>query len=339
MGVSLRKTDDGPWVPVGEWFEQLVELPRALLEFENNNNVALTKILLAVPSRSLVSNAVAWGFSKYAFENPQIPPESSPIANILPIPVGTKVRLTFPIGRGVNSKQFSESRSFRNTIVGIFQGAALSGALVKANVDVNGERQHLGLTSAVRFSIESDKTPQGSYFEPIYSGADERAARRNFFNSQQNPQALFLTEIGAFQEELDFSFIEPSLVNALGEESLKLDVAVRIDRFSNDRYSHFINVWENAKEFDDFAPELSKVIDAFNLVVLDGNLSLDLLAQNEYLRHAKVLGVFETGRNLIQERGASAFLGEAMYSSPIKDFESLLKWRAPDGIKIWGWSQ
>lgn len=80
------------------------------------------------------------------------------------------------------------------------------------------------------------------------------------------------------------------------------------------------------------------MLKAFNLIVLDGNLALDQLSQNENFRHSKVLGVFETGRNLIQERGAAGFLGEAMYSSPIDDFEKLLDWRAPDGIKIWGWS-
>lgn len=335
--MSLRKTEGGRWVPVGEWFERLVELPRALLEFENENNIALTRILLAVPSRSLVSNAIGWGFSKYAFENPQVPADFKPITDILSLQVGTKVRLAFPIGKGVNSKQSSESRSYRNTIVGIFQGAIPSGALLKTTVEVNGERKQLGLTRAVRFSLESDKTPQGTYFEPIYSGNDENAARRNFFNSQQNPQALFLTEVGSFQEELKFSFFEPGLLKSLGQESLKLEEAVRIDRFSNDRFSHFINVWENVKDFHVLSSELSQIMDAFNLVVLDGNEALDLLAQNENLRRAKVLGVFETGLNRVQERGVSAFLGEAMYSSPIKDFEKILKWRAPDGIKIWGW--
>lgn len=338
MGVSLRKTVDAAWVPVGEWFERLVELPKALLEFETKNNVALKRILLAVPSRSLVSNAISWGLSKYAFENPQEPAESFPIEDIMSLQKGTKVRLIFPVGKGVNSKKFSESKSHRNTIVGNFQAAVRSGALFKTTVEVNGESKLLGLTQAVRFSIEDNKTPQGSYFEPIYTGNDEKAARRNFFNSQQNPQALVLTETGPFQEELTFSFAEASLLEALGEESLNLEEAVRIDRFSDDKHSHFVNVWENVKDFDAVAPELSKMLEAFNLIVLDGNLALDQLAQNENFRHSKVLGVFETGRNLIQERGAAAFLGEAMYSIPIDDFEELLDWRAPDGIKIWGWN-
>jgi hypothetical protein len=338
MAVSLRKTADGAWVPVGEWFERLVELPKALLEFETKNNVALKRILLAVPSRSLVSNAIGWGFSKHAFENPHEPAESFPISEVLALPKGTKVRLMFPIGKGVNSKQFSESRSHRNTIVGVFQGAVASGALLRTTVEVNGKSEDLNLTKAVRFSMENEKTPQGKYFEPIYTGKDEKAARRNFFNSQQNPQALFLTEIGSFQEELTFSFAEPSLFEALGEDNLNLQEAVRIDRFSNDKHSHFVNVWENVKDFDALAPELSRMLKAFNLIVLDGNLALDQLSQNENFRHSKVLGVFETGRNLIQERGAAGFLGEAMYSSPIEDFEKLLDWRAPDGIKIWGWS-
>lgn len=205
-------------------------------------------------------------------------------------------------------------------------------------MEVNGKSEDLNLTKAVLFSMENEKTPEGKYFEPIYTGKDEKAARRNFFNSQQNPQALIFTEIGSFQEELTFSFAEPSLYEALGEENLNLEEAVRIDRFSNDKHSHFVNVWESVKDFDSLAPELSKIIQAFKLIVLDGNLALDLLAQNGNLRHCKVLGVFETGRNLIQERGAAAFLGEAMYSSPIEDFEKLLDWRAPDGIKIWGWS-
>lgn len=338
MGVSLRKTADSAWVPVGEWFERLVELPKALLEFETKNNVALKRVLLAVPSRSLVSNAISWGFSKYAFENPQEPAESFPIEGALSLQKGTKVRLIFPIGRGVNSKHFSDSKSHRNTIVGIFQAAVRAGALLKTTVEINGESKLLGLTQGVRFSIENDKTPQGSYFEPIYTGKDEKAARRNFFNSQQNPQALVLTEIGSFQEELTFSFAEPSLFEALGQDNLNLEEAVRIDRFSNDKHSHFVNVWENVKDFDALSPELSKMLKAFNLIVLDGNLALDLLSQNENFRQCKVLGIFETGRNLIQERGAAAFLGEAMYSRPIDDFEKLLDWRAPDGIKIWGWS-
>lgn len=339
MVVSLRKTTDSAWVPVGEWFERLVQLPKALIEFETKNNVALKKIFLAVPSRSLVSNAIGWGFSKYAFENPQEPAASFPISDVQALAVGTKVRLIFPIGKGVNSKQFSESRSHRNTIVGIFKGAVVSGAFLRTTVEINGKREDLNLTKVVEFSIEDERTPQGKYFEPIYTGKDEKAARRNFFNSQQNPQALILTEIGSFQEELTFSFAEPSLFEALGEENLNLEEAVRIDRFSNDKHSHFVNVWENVKDFDALAPEISKMLKAFNLVVLDGNFALDQLAQNENLRRSKVLGVFETGRNLIQERGAATFLGEAMYSTPIENFEKLLDWRAPDGIKIWGWSK
>lgn len=325
-------------MPVGEWFERLVELPRALIEFEAKHQVKLKRTLLAVPSRSLVVNAIAWGYSKLAFENPQPAAESYPILDILGIPSGTKVRLIFMVGRGVNSKNTIAGGASRQTSVGVYKGAVQERALLKTSFEVKGVTTNLNLAPGVRFSLEEDVTPEGNYWEPVYAGKDEKALRRNFFNSQQNPQSLIFTEEMAFTEELKFQFQEPSLFEALGVSSLSFEEATRLDQLTHDKHSHFINTWENYKDYDNAEKELNKSIHAYKLVILDGNVAVDHLAQKDALRNVPLLGIFETGRNKIQDRGSAAFLGEAMYSKPIQDFEELLSWKAPDGIKIWGWS-
>lgn len=336
--MSLKRTVDGHWVPVGEWFERLVELPRALIEFEAKNQVQLKRTLLAVPSRSLVVNAIAWGYSKLAFDNPKPAAQSYPISELQGIATGTKVRFIFPVGRGVKSRNTIAGGTSRQTSVGFFKGAVQERSLLKTSFEVNGVTTSIGLAPGVRFSLEEDVTPEGIYWEPVYAGKDEKALRRNYFNSQQNPQSLIFTEEIAFKEELAFQFQEASLFEALGVSSLSFEEATRLDQLTHDKHSHFINTWENYKDFDNAERELDQRLQAYKLVILDGNVAVDHLAQKDALRNIPLLGIFETGRNKIQDRGSAAFLGEAMYSKPIQDFETLLSWKSPDGIKIWGWS-
>jgi hypothetical protein len=329
MSVSLRKSEGAPWVRVGEWFERLVELPNALIEFEENNKIKPKRILLAVPSRSLVANALSWGFSKHAFDNPQAVAESFPVSNLLEVEPGFKLRLVFPVGLGETERQIR---------VGTLVSCHRDGDFVRAQIETKSITKTWRLIPKVTYSLEDAASPEGNYWEPLDVSVNDKAARRNFFNSQQNPQALIFTEIGAYQEELNFSFAEPSLFEDLGVQSLNFEEAARVDRLSDDRHSHFVNTWENLADIDRVMPEITRLLSAHRIVILDGNLALEALSQHESFRDSRVLGIFETGRNLIQERGAAAFLGEAMYSEPISDFESMLRWKAPDGIKIWGWA-
>jgi hypothetical protein len=181
-------------------------------------------------------------------------------------------------------------------------------------------------------------TPEGDYWEPLETGKGEEVAKLNFFNSQQNPQALFLTESTSFQEELEFNFQEPSLLKELSVSGLTFEQANRLDQFTNDKHSHFINTWENFRKFDTYSTNLTKQLGVFNFVVLDGNPALDSLAQRDELRDAAIIGIFDTGQKTLQSRGARSFLGEAMYSEPISNFGEVLGWQSPEGIRIWGWA-
>jgi hypothetical protein len=328
MGVSLRKSPEDTWVAVGEWFELLVKLPEALIQYESDHNQELKRIFLAVPNRSLVANAISWGLSAHAFKNPKAPTPYFDIQDILNIEAGTRVRLIFPVFQGESRRQIR---------VGTLMSSHQSGNLMKITLQTNSSPRQLNLVPGVRFSIADKDVPDGDYWERFHSGSDDKSARLNFFNQQQNPQAFIFTEQGLYEEELTYSFMEPSLFDALGVSKLRLGEAVRADQFSDDRHSHFVNTWENFKHFDAVVENLAKVLESYKFIILDGNMAVETLSQKAVLRSSKVIGIFETGRNLLQERGASTFLGEAMYSQPIENFEHSLGWKAPDGIRIWGW--
>lgn len=329
MTVSLRNSDDNKWVMVGTWFQQLAELPSAFLDYQESSNPKVKRILLAVPSRSLVATAIAWGFSKHAFENPASHSASFPAATLVDVAEGTKVRIVFPVHRTLPKRQIR---------VGKIVNVSVTGRLIYVELMTNESSTKWALLPSATYSLASEATPEGDYWETLEVGSTKEVAKRNFFNFQQNPQALFLTEAGAFFEELRFQFREPSLLEELSVNELSFEQANRLDRFTDDKFSHFINTWETFKDFDSYAPGLVKQLGVFKVVVLDGNSALDSISAREELRHATILGIFETGKKTLQDRGAKSFLGEAMYLNPIEGFEQLLGWKAPDGIRIWGWS-
>lgn len=316
-------------MPAGEWFERLALLPEALEKFRVSSSGGLKRALIMVPSRALVANAVAWGYSKFALTHPSQPLVQRPVSELIELQPGAKIRLTFPEYRGQQSKQIRVGR-LKSYLPGkpvgrleLIQGSSV---------------QKYALVAATEFSIVPDFTPEGDYWEPLADASSGRASVRNFFNTQQNPMAIVFTELGAYQEELSFEFFDSTINETLGVEALSLEEAIRVDRYSDDQHSHFVNTWDYFRHYDELRDGLDENIQAYRAVVLDGNLSLEALAQRDEFRDRFVLGIFETGRSVLQERGASAFLGDAAYYRPIPEFESELDWQAPDGIKIWGWS-
>lgn len=316
-------------MPAGQWFESLALLPEALEKFRASSSLGLKRALIMVPSRALVANALAWGYSKYALTHPAQPLVQRPVSELIELQAGTKIRLTFPEHRGQQSKQIRVGR-----LKSYLPGKPLGRLAL-----VQGSAIHqYALVGATTFAIVPDFTPEGDYWEPLADASSGRAAVRNFFNSQQNPMAIVFTELGAYQEELSFEFFDSVLNETLGVENLSLEEATRVDRYSDDQHSHFVNTWDYFRHYDEIRDGIGENIQAYRAVVLDGNLSLEALAQRDEFRDRFVLGIFETGRSVLQERGASAFLGDAAYYLPIPDFESQLEWQAPDGIRLWGWS-
>jgi hypothetical protein len=316
-------------VPAGQWFESLARLPEALENFRSKSNNGLKRALIMVPSRGLVANAIAWGYSKYALINPAQPLSQRPVSDLVELLSGVKIQLTFPAHKGQQSKQIR---------VGTLKSYVPGKPVGRLELVQNGSTHPYALVPATTFALVPDFTPEGDYWEPLADSASGKAGVRNFFNSQQNPMSIIFTELGAYQEELAFDFHDSSLNGTLGVEAMSFEEATRVDRYSDDQHSHFVNSWEHFRQYDEIRDGLSANLEAYRAVVLDGNLSLEALAQRDEFRDRFVLGIFESGRSVLQERGATAFLGEAAYYKPIDDFEKHLQWDAPDGIKIWGWS-
>lgn len=328
MTVSFMNPDTGQWIPAGHWFNQLSGLASKLESFREANPNLLRRTLLVVPSRALVANAIAWGYSKHALQNPAQKSPSRPVSEFSERLLGSKIQLIFPLGRGEKAKQLR---------VGTLSSFEPGARTMKVSLIQDGKLTQYGLRPGVEFAVVPEYTPDGDYWEQQEQSSSDQAAVRNFFNSQQNPMAMIFTEKGAFQSELSYAFREPSLASTLGIEQMLLEEASRIDHFSNDQHAHFVNAWEYFADFDKYRERLQVRLDAFRTIVLDGNLALEALAQRDIFRDRFVLGVFESGRDRLQDRGASAFLGEAAYYERIEDFEALLGWDAPDGIRIWGW--
>lgn len=282
-----------------------------------------------VPSRGLVANAIAWGYSKYALVNPVQPLVTKPIAALVDVALGTKIQIMFPDDKAQEKKQIR---------VGVLSSFEPGAVISKIKLSQNGVLASYGLRQGVTFAIVPNFTPEGDYPEPLASENSGLANVLNAFNTQHNPMAIIFTELGSYQVELAFHFEDTSLKGTLGVETLSLEQATRVDRYSDDRHSHFVNTWEHFRQYDEIREGLGANLQAYRAVVLDGNLSLEALAQRDEFRDRFVLGIFESGRSVLQERGATAFLGEAAYYKPIDNFEKQLEWDAPDGIKIWGWS-
>lgn len=329
MSVKFRVSDDDLWIPAGQWFDSLAQLPEALEKFRNSSSLGLKRSLITVPSRGLVANAIAWGYSKFALVNPAQALVQRPVADLVEVQVGVKIQLAFPAHKGQQSKQIR---------VGRLKSYSPGKPVGRLELLQGTIATPYALVPATTFAIVPEFTPEGDYWEPLADSSSGKAGVRNFFNSQQNPMAIIFTELGAYQEELSFEFNDSSLNDTLGVEVLSLEEATRVDRYSDDQHSHFVNTWEHFRQYDEIREGLGANLEAYRAVVLDGNLSLEALAQRDEFRDRFVLGIFETGRSVLQERGASAFLGEAAYYQPIADFEAQLEWHAPDGIKIWGWS-
>lgn len=328
MSVKFRSDAKDTWVPAGLWFQQLVELAAAIENYRAAAPNNLKRVLLMVPSRALVANGIAWGYSKIALLNPAPALIQKPIEELVHLSSETKIQLMFPVHRGQTQKQIR---------VGVFQSIVIGSPTSKVGLLQDGRLFNYNLLPSVTFAIVPDFTPEGDYWEPLAEGNKSDSAVRNFFNSQQNPQAIIFTELGAYQEELAFEFQDSALAETLGVDAVSLEEATRVDRYSDDQHSHFVNSWEHFRDYEGLRASFETKLDAYKLVILDGNLALESLAQRDEFRDRLVLGIFESGRNVLQERGSTTFLGEALYYQLIEDFEEKLNWNSPDGIKIWGW--
>ena len=356
MTVKIRDTDSGSWSKPGAWFDTISQLPAAIEGFESKYG-DLKRLLITSPSPTLFSFALAVGSSRCALDTSEDIAQKFDLEELVP---GDLVKITFPwvtifekwqdgrfekVDKTLFDREGNRRLLNRTVVVGtVTTKVQVNKSRTEITVEISGEEELFRLhtpkviSGEIQFARVPNGTPHGKLVQKIpdiNAGTD----RWKFFMSQNNPKFAFFGD-GNFMKTLEgFDYFETELCRLIlgGLERLPALDAARMDQLSDDRAVHFINAYDQISRFPKNNSEAFHSLEMMSGVVFVGNRAIDLLAQKKSISQKLQIAILNTGEPFMQDQALQSFSTSSSYFEQIKDFESLLGWHPPTGIKIWGW--
>jgi hypothetical protein len=356
MTVKIRDVELGIWSEPGSWFESLFTLPQLIKTFEKTNG-PLKRVLITSPSPTLFSFALAVGSSRQALDSNLDISEKLAWESI---ENGHSLKVTFPwltsfekwqdarfeqIDKTLFDRDGNRRILSRTVVVGtLVRKKVVNNFITEITMNIAGAEETLAIhlpkveRGEILFAKVPGGTPNGKIVQKIpdiNAGTD----RWKFFMSQNNPKFAFFGD-GNFMKTLDgFDYYEKELCGLIlgGLERIPAIDAARLDQLSDDKAVHFINAYDQISQFPKNNTDAFRSLEMMEAVVLVGNRAIDLLSQKKSIWQKLQIAILNTGEPFMQDQALQSFSTSASYFEQIDNFESLLAWNPPTGIRIWGW--
>jgi len=313
----------GNWSSVESWFTSFVALGIYLGRFTDSESSKISRVLLSVPRKEFVSTAIALGMSIHKFRNKTSILKEIRESDLLELQATTKLRLVLKYGHldVMFHEYFPVGKSLRCTIGGLHKGRKQS-------------------TSHIReMYLLPSSYPEGDYSlsqEEYQSLA--KSEEREIWRTQGAPGIAIFGEIENFKSQASAQMRKDMISKMLGKETITLEEAARLDSLSGHSKSSFINAYGGTSEFSKFPIADHSILDLFDWIILDGNNAINRLCATENLLNKSVLSILELGVPRSQGKAIDTFTSELNRYNAI-DVTSLLGWKPPTGVNIWGWAK
>ena len=313
----------GDWSSVGSWFTSFTALGILLGRFTDSGSSTISRVLLSVPRKDYVSTAIALGMSIHKFRSKTSILKKIQESDLLELPSTSKLRLVLKYGHldVMFHELFQDGKSIRCTIGGL-------------------HKSRKQLTSHIReMYLLPSSYPEGDYsLSPQEYESLEKSDEREIWSNQGAPGIAVFGEIENFKFQALAQVKNDLISTILGKDTLTLEEAARLDLISGHSRSSLINVYGGTSEFSKIPIEEHSIVDLFNWIILDGNNAINRLCAAEKLIDKPVLSILELGVPRSQGKAIDAFTSELNRYNSI-DVTSLLGWKPPTGVNIWGWSK
>lgn len=313
----------GNWNSAGNWFTSFVGLGIYLGRFTDSNSSKISRILLSVPRKEFVSTAIALGLSIHKFRSKASILKEITESDLLELPQASKLRLVLKYGYldVMFQKYFPEGKYLRCTV----------GGLHKSRNQLTTHIQQMYLLPGSH--------PEGDYsMSPEEYESLEKNDERDIWRTQSAPGLAIFGEVDNFKLQASARMKNDFISKMFGMETIALEEAARIDSVSSHSKSSFINAYGGTSEFLKFPIAEDSIVDLFDWIILDGNNAINRLSATENLLDKSVLSILELGVPRSQGKAIDTFTSELNRYNTI-DVTSLLGWKPPVGINIWGWSK
>lgn len=313
----------GDWSSVGIWFTSFTGLGILLGRLTDSDSSTSSRILLSVPRKDYVSTAIALGMSIHKFRSKTSILRRIEVSDLLELPSTSKLRLVLKHGHldVMFHEVLQDGQSIRCTIGGPYQ-------------------PRTQLTSHIReIYLLPGSYPEGDYsISPQEYEGIEKSDEKEIWRSQSSPGVAVFGEIENFMLQASAHIKNDSLSRILGKETVTLEEAARLDLYSGHSRAGLINTYGGTSEFSKILNEEHSMVNLFDWIVLDGNNAINRLCAAEKLIDKSVLSILELGVPRSQGKALDTYTAELNRYNSI-DITSLLGWKPPTGVNIWGWSR
>lgn len=322
MGLSLEValSAEAEFEQVDNWVWSFVDLGKRLSEMSQHGS-RISRLVLAVPNRDLVTMAISLGISIHRFSVQEDVLGDS--AEVGQIPEGVKLRLEWPtrvvVGRYVRSELVTRG----------------SDTFFKIVLTVNGSRVESTMKYASAIRVAPDSLPEGTYENSNSANPIQLEWER-----QALPGALVFGDGEYWKSQMDILLKSKDLPEIVVNSPAKAFEICRMDQLTPvDKFPHFINVFERITKFPEPNSDADSVLDSISICIFDGNGAIDALFEKRRLDQMLCVGVFETGTTYLQEQALSRIKNATSHLYDLSNPESIIGWTAPSRTFVMGWAR
>jgi len=317
----------------GSWFESYGRFASNLLVLQTKSEPLPKLVAIQAPSRSFVASALNIGFSAQAIFALADQETRVPLESISGLETGSLLQVRFQWQQG-DKKSVTKSRR-------IVTGTLVSFSPVKAGARFPSITLDLGSKPDKKISLTNNlaqvfamppETPKGQETQEAPADGINLERWGSFF-SQQRPTACTFTYLTQFEQEASLVIKDHLLVDQyLQVPSMNIMKLSRLDRLTEDQYTHFVNAFETLTSFQKLEDEISSLIEPFQFVILDGNAAVANLVGNSLLRHKTKICIIDSGNHERLSDSISAIGGEAMHLERPQNDSGILEIDSNSGL-------
>ena len=297
---------------VGSWFSSYGRFASDLLMLQSSKKKLPKLVVIQAPSRALVSSALNIGFSAQALFAAEQSEKRVSVDELSSFEAGALVQIRFQW-----QQEDKKSDKTRRVVTGSLKSflPAKPGARFPSLVlDVGAKLESISLSNYVSsiFSMPQE-TPRGQEVQTA-PALGVNLERWGAFLSQQRPSACTFSYLSDFEKEASLEVRDHLLLNQyLQVPGLSIKNLSRLDRLTEDEYTHFVNGYETLRSFQKMEDEIAALVEPFEFVILDGNAAVANLVGNSLLRQKSKICVLDGGNHERLSDAIVAIGSEAMY--------------------------
>lgn len=297
---------------VGSWFSSYGSFARDLVIFRNSKKPLPKLVVLQAPSRALVASSLNIGFSAEALFGVEASEIEISVDDLSSVELGSIIQIRY---------QWQEKDQDGNRTRRVATGSlrsffpAKSGArFPNVELSFGDYSKNISLSNFVsRIFLMPQETPMSLEVQTAPAEGVNLERWGSFF-SQQRPSACTFGYLTDFEKEASLQISEHFLLDQyLQVPSLSIKELSRLDRLTDNEYTHFVNVYEMLGRFQKMGEEMVNLLEPFEFVILDGNAAVANLVGDSLLRDKTKICILDGGNHERLSDAVLAIGSEAMY--------------------------